>query len=123
MCVSLSLSIYLWLYSSLSGLGQFFSLLTFYTVGRTPPRTGDQSFARALPRHRTTQTQNKCTQTYMPQLGFEPTIPVFQRTKTVHTLDLAATVIGYIMHLLTVKVLSLCLNIIIPSQFSNYPNI
>jgi hypothetical protein len=27
-------------------------------------------------------------------MGFEPTIPVFQRARTVHTLDLAATVIG-----------------------------
>jgi hypothetical protein len=39
-----------------------------------------------------TQTQNK--QTSMPQVGFEPTIPVFERAKTVHVLDRAATVIG-----------------------------
>jgi hypothetical protein len=30
----------------------------------------------------------------MPQMGFEPTIPVFELTKTVHALDRAATVIG-----------------------------
>jgi hypothetical protein len=30
----------------------------------------------------------------MPRVGFEPTIPAFERTKTVHTLDRAATVIG-----------------------------
>jgi hypothetical protein len=30
----------------------------------------------------------------MPQLGFDPTIPVFQRAKTVHALDRAAIVIG-----------------------------
>jgi hypothetical protein len=30
----------------------------------------------------------------MTQVGFESTIPVFERTKTVHTLDCAATVIG-----------------------------
>jgi hypothetical protein len=30
----------------------------------------------------------------MPRVGFEPTIPVFERTKTVHTLDRATTVIG-----------------------------
>jgi hypothetical protein len=30
----------------------------------------------------------------MPLVGFEPTIPVFQRAKTVHALDRAATVIG-----------------------------
>jgi hypothetical protein len=30
----------------------------------------------------------------MPQVGFEPTIPVFMRVKTVHALDRAVTVIG-----------------------------
>jgi hypothetical protein len=30
----------------------------------------------------------------MPQIGFEPTIPVFERAKTVHASDRAATVIG-----------------------------
>jgi uncharacterized lipoprotein YbaY len=30
----------------------------------------------------------------MPLVGFEPTIPVFQRAKTVHALDRAATVIA-----------------------------
>jgi hypothetical protein len=30
----------------------------------------------------------------MPQVGFEPTIPVFERAKTVHALDSAVTVIG-----------------------------
>jgi hypothetical protein len=41
----------------------------------------------------------------MPQVGFEPTIPVFERAKTVHALDRAATVIGklqrFISQLLT----------------------
>jgi hypothetical protein len=30
----------------------------------------------------------------MPRVGFEPTIPVFERAKTVHALDRAAIVIG-----------------------------
>jgi hypothetical protein len=30
----------------------------------------------------------------MPRVGFEPTIPVFERAKTVNALDRAATVIG-----------------------------
>jgi hypothetical protein len=30
----------------------------------------------------------------MPQVGFEPTIPVFERAKTVHASNGAATVIG-----------------------------
>jgi hypothetical protein len=46
----------------------------------------------ARPLH--TQTQNNRTQTSMPQMGFEPTIPVFEWGKTVHALDCAAIVIG-----------------------------
>jgi hypothetical protein len=30
----------------------------------------------------------------MPRVGFEPTIPVIERVKTIHVLDGAATVIG-----------------------------
>jgi hypothetical protein len=30
----------------------------------------------------------------MTQVGFDPTIPVFERVKTVHALDREATVIG-----------------------------
>jgi hypothetical protein len=86
-------SIYLWLYSPLLDLGRFFSFLIFYTVGRTP-WTGDQPVARPLSAHRTTQTQNKRTQTSIPQVGFKPTIPVFERTKTVHALDRAFAMIG-----------------------------
>jgi hypothetical protein len=66
---------------------------SFYTVGRTP-WTGDQPVARPLPAHRTGQTQNKRTQTSMPQVEFEPTIPAFERAKTVHILDRAAAAIG-----------------------------
>jgi hypothetical protein len=39
-------------------------------------------------------TQNKRRQTSMPWLVYEPTIPVFERTKTLHALDCAVTVIG-----------------------------
>jgi hypothetical protein len=31
----------------------------------------------------------------MPQVGFEATIPVFERAKTVHALGRAVTVVGY----------------------------
>jgi hypothetical protein len=31
--------------------------------------------------------------TSMPEVGFEPTIPVFERAKTVHALDRVSTVI------------------------------
>jgi hypothetical protein len=76
------------------GLWPLFSFLILYTVSRTP-WTGDQPVARPLPTHRTTQ-KNKRTQTSMPRVGFEPTIPVFERSKTVHALDSAVTVIGYL---------------------------
>jgi hypothetical protein len=89
-CLSIYLSVCLRLYSPLLGLGRFFSFLVFYTVGRTL-WTGDHTVARPLPAHRTAETQNKNTQTSMPHAGFEPTIPVFQRAKTVHALDRAAT--------------------------------
>jgi hypothetical protein len=55
---------------------------------------GDQPTARPLPTHRTTQTENKRTQTSRPRVGFEPTTPVFERPKMVHGLDHAATMIG-----------------------------
>jgi hypothetical protein len=55
---------------------------------------GDEPVARPLPTHRITQTQNKRTRTSMPKVGFKPTIPVFERAKTVHALDHPATVIG-----------------------------
>jgi hypothetical protein len=37
--------------------------------------------------------QNKRTQTFMPQVEFEPTIPLFEWVKTVHALDHVAAVI------------------------------
>jgi hypothetical protein len=33
-------------------------------------------------------------QTFIPRVGFEPTIPVFERAETVHALDYEATMIG-----------------------------
>jgi hypothetical protein len=63
------------------------------SVGRTL-RAGDQPVARPLPTHRTTQTQKKRTQTSIPSVGLEPTIPAFKRGKTVHALDRVATVTG-----------------------------
>jgi hypothetical protein len=64
-----------------------------YTVSRTP-WTSDQPVARPLPTQRTTKTRNKRKQTSMPLVGFEPTIPAFERAKTVHALDCAVTGIG-----------------------------
>jgi hypothetical protein len=74
------LCIYIWLYSPLLDLGQFFNFLIVYTEGRTP-RTSDQPVARPLPAHRITQTENKFTQTSMLWVGFEPMIPSSERAK------------------------------------------
>jgi hypothetical protein len=74
--------------------------LMFRTVSvvRVPGyRTGDQPVARPLLTHRTAQIQNKRIQTSMHEVGFEPTIPVFERAKTVHALDRAANVIGRLL--------------------------
>jgi hypothetical protein len=62
------------------------------TDSRTDSLDGGQPVARPLPTHRTTQTLNKRTQTSIPRVGFEPTIPVFWRAKIFHALDRAATV-------------------------------
>jgi hypothetical protein len=67
------------------------------TVGRTP-WTGNQPAVRAQPTHRTTQTQNKRRQTSTLSVGFKPMISVFERAKTVHALDRAATVIAMLIH-------------------------
>jgi hypothetical protein len=73
-------------------LGRFLRFLIQYTVGRTP-WTGNELVARLVPTNRATQTQNKRTQTFMPQVGFEPTVPVLERVKRVHVFDRADTAI------------------------------
>jgi hypothetical protein len=55
---------------------------------------GDQTVSRLLAAHRTAHTLNKRTQKSMPQVGFEPKIPVFEWPKRVHALDRVATVIA-----------------------------
>jgi hypothetical protein len=77
---------HLWLYSP-CGPWPLFQFLNLFTVGRTP-WTVVQPVSRPLHIHRTTQTQNKHTQTSIPRVRFEATIPTFKRAKTVHALDL-----------------------------------
>jgi hypothetical protein len=67
------ISIFLGLYST-CGPWPLFQFLNLYTVGRTP-WTGDQPVARPLPTHRINADR-------VPRVGFEPTIPVFERAKT-----------------------------------------
>jgi hypothetical protein len=49
--------------------------------------------------HTEQHKQNKRIQTSMPCVGFEPMIPAFERAKTVHVLDRAATVFDIISKL------------------------
>jgi hypothetical protein len=81
-----------WIYSPLLGPGLFFSFVIFFTqtvglLGREISSSQDRCL------HRTTQTQNKRIHRH-PCLwvGFEPTIPSFERAKTVHARDRGATV-------------------------------
>jgi uncharacterized protein YccT (UPF0319 family) len=53
----------------------------------------DQPVLRPVPTYRTAQTQNKRKQKSVPRVRFERTISAFERAKTAHVLDRAATVI------------------------------
>jgi hypothetical protein len=56
---------------------------------------------------RATQTHNKCTHKHpCLRVGFEPKIPAFERAKTVHALNRAATVTGILL-IISVAFLSL----------------
>jgi hypothetical protein len=85
--------IYQWLYSPFLGPGLFLSFVHIctQTVGLLGPGI---SLSQGYYMHTGQHKQNKHTQTFMPSEGFEPMIPAFQRAKTVHALDRAATVIG-----------------------------
>jgi hypothetical protein len=85
-CLSIYLSIYLWLYSQFVGSLPLFSFLILYTIGRTPWTEDLPVQGRYLHRIH--------AQTSMPRVGFEHTIPVFERAKAVHASDRAATVSG-----------------------------
>jgi hypothetical protein len=81
-----------------------FVSLSFLILGRSVGLLGrgiSPSQGRYL--HRTTQTQNKRRQISMPWVGFEPTIPVLERAKTVRALDRAATVIGELLSQILIR--------------------
>jgi hypothetical protein len=78
-----------------------FQFLDLFTQSVGPLGRGiSSSQSRYL--HTGQHKQNKRTQTSIPQVRFEPTIPVFDQTKTVHGLDRAATVNG-MWHTYTVQ--------------------
>jgi hypothetical protein len=72
----------------LLGLGAF-SVCYSYTQLLGLFRRGF-SPSQSLRLHTGQQKQNTHTQTSMPRVGFEPTILVFERTKTVDVLDRAS---------------------------------
>jgi len=45
--------------------------------------------------HTGQRNKEKCGHTFMPRVGFEPTIPVLEQPKTVLTLDRVATGTGF----------------------------
>jgi hypothetical protein len=92
--LALCLSIYLWLYSLLFGLGRLFSFLIFLHSRQDSLDGGSARRKAATCTQDSTQTQNKHIQISTPCVRFQPTIPAFQRAKTVHALHSAATVIG-----------------------------
>jgi hypothetical protein len=51
----------------------------------------------ARPLHRITQTQKKRGQKFMPRVGFEATIPVFERAMAFEALVPATTVIDLLL--------------------------
>jgi hypothetical protein len=91
-------SIYLWLYSPLLDLGRFFSFLDYtQRVGPLGPGISpSQGLYLYTEQHKRAQAQNKRKQTSLPWTGIEHTIPAFERAKTVHALDRAATAISLI---------------------------
>jgi hypothetical protein len=60
-----------------------------------------------------TQIQNEHEETSITWVGFEPTIPVFERAKTYHALNLAATMIS---ELRTTGLLTLSFNLQLPQS-------
>jgi hypothetical protein len=57
------------------------------------PWMGDRQIASPLPTQNST-THKKCGHTSMPRPGIEPTVPAFDRCKTIRALDRAATGAG-----------------------------
>jgi hypothetical protein len=66
--------------------------MKYVTKMRTPGREMNQ--LQGLHLHTEQHKHRINAQTSMPHLGFEPTIPVFERAKKANALDSAATVIS-----------------------------
>jgi hypothetical protein len=80
--------IHQWLYSPSLGPGLFFIFLIFFT------QTELLGWVISSSQGRYPHTGQRRHRHSWPWVGFEPTIPAFERTKTVHALDRAAIMIG-----------------------------
>jgi hypothetical protein len=78
--------------TALLKLSSFFSFLIYTQSIALLGRGISLSQDRYL--HTEQHKENKRTYTFTPRMGFEPTIPVLERAKTVYALDPAITVIG-----------------------------
>jgi hypothetical protein len=80
----------------------FFSFVFLHTVGKVPWR-GDQPVERPLATRRTTQIQNKRTQTFMTRAIMEPHYPnslegeecLCLRQRGIHYLHIVVSDLGY----------------------------
>jgi hypothetical protein len=82
-------------YSTYRAPGLFFSsVIIFYTNGRLLGWVISPSQGPYL--HTGQHKRRINAYTFIPWGGFEPPIPEFQQARTVHALDCAATVLGYI---------------------------
>jgi hypothetical protein len=71
------------------GLGRFFQFPN--PIHSRQDSLDEWSARRKAGTYTQGNTNTERTQTSMPRVGFEPTIPAFERAKTVHALDGAAT--------------------------------
>jgi hypothetical protein len=78
--------------TGLVDLGRFLSFFIYTQSVGLLGRGISPSQGRRL--HTEQHKRNKRIQTSMTRMGFEPTIPVFERAKIVPTLDCASTLIG-----------------------------
>jgi hypothetical protein len=99
-CLSVCIFIHSSIYSCFPNLEHSASVESFVSLQFLNLREAVEFLGRVITPtqgrclHRTSQTQNKRRETSMRRVVFEPTIPAFERAKTVHASDRAATVIG-----------------------------
>jgi hypothetical protein len=97
--------IHQWLYRPLLGPGLVLSFVIYFTqsvglLGRVISPLQGRCLHTGQHKH---GINAYIHQTSMPWVRSDPTIPAFEGAKTVHALDRAGTVIGYLLHLQLTK--------------------